>query len=110
METASLRSSPTMRFLGGVGVMLLSITVGSWLIYYMLVLIQVGLILPWQPVDKNIGVGAGIIGGIGGHMLGLVVLAVVSSARRDAKPFLGGLAGLALGWMFMWIISSMGIV
>ena len=43
-ETGTVRptSSPTLRFLGGVGVMLLAITVGAAIITYILAMLQVG--------------------------------------------------------------------
>src|SRR5438132_397047 len=96
METASLRSSPTMRFLGGVGVMLLASTVGAAIITYILAMLQVGPYPPWEPLDKNIGFDAAFKGSIAGNVLGLAGLAWFSIRRSDWRPFLGGFTVFAL--------------
>ena len=96
METARLRSSPTMRFLGGVGVMLLAITVGAALITYILAMLQVGPYPPWELPDKNIGFDAAFKGSIAGNILGLAGLAWFSIRRSDGMPFLGGFTVFAL--------------
>ena len=96
METASLRSSPTMRFLGGVGMMLLAITVGAAIITYILAMLQVGPYPPWELLDKNIGFDAAFKGSIAGNILGLAGLAWFSIRRSDWMPFLGGFTVFAL--------------
>ena len=109
METARHQSSPTMRFFGGVGVMLLAITVGAWIITYIVAMLQVGPYNPWEPpFDKNIGIGAGIMGAIAGHVLGLAGLAWFSIRRSDWMPILGGFAGIALGFLILNLLAIVG--
>ena len=107
METASLRSSPTMRFLGGVGVMLLAITVGAAIITYILAMLQVGPYPPWEPLDKNIGFDAAFKGSIAGNVLGLAGLAWFSIRRSDWMPIMGGFTALPLEYL---ILSLDGII
>ena len=96
METARHHSSPTMRFLGGVGVMLLAITVGAAIITYILAMLQVGPYPPWELPDKNIGFDAAFKGCIAGNILGLAGLAWFSIRRSDWMPSLGGFTVFAL--------------
>ena len=96
METARHHSSPTMRFLGGIGVMLLAITVGAAIITYILAMLQVGPYPPWELPDKNIGFDAAFKGSIAGNILGLAGLAWFSIRRSDWMPFLGGFTVFAL--------------
>jgi len=96
METASLRSSPTMRFLAGVGMMLLAITVGAAIITYILAMLRVGPYPPWELPDKTIGFQAAFEGSIAANVLGLAGLAWSSIRRTDWMPFLGGVAVLVL--------------
>ena len=91
METARLHSSPTMRFLGGVGMMLLAITVGGQIIGYILAMLLVGP-PPW---DKE-AMGAYVMGSIAGHGLGLAGLAWFSIRRSDWMPIMGGFTVFAL--------------
>jgi hypothetical protein len=98
METAKLNSHPTMSFFGGALAMLLAITLGAWIISYLIGMSQVGPYPPWEAIDKNIGIGAAIYGFIAGNVLGLAGLAWYSLQRRDRTPFLGGLTVLAL-WL-----------
>ena len=96
METASLRSSPTMRFLGGVGMMLLAITVGAAIITYILAMLRVGPYPPWELPDKTIGFDAAFKGSIAGNILGLAGLAWFSIRRSDWMPIMGGFTVFAL--------------
>ena len=96
METARHHSSPTMRFLGGVGVMLLAITVGAAIITYILAMLRVGPYPPWELPDKNTGFDAAFKGSIAGNVLGLAGLAWFSIRRSDWLPFLGGFTVFAL--------------
>jgi hypothetical protein len=97
-ETGTVRptSSPTLRFLGGVGVMLLAITIGAWIISYIIAMLQVGPYPPWELPDKNIGFDAAFKGCIAGNILGLAGLAWFSLRRSDWMPFLGGFTVVAL--------------
>src|SRR5687768_7229686 len=96
METAGLRRTPTMRFLGGVGMMLLAITVGAAILTYLFAMLQVGPYPPWELPDKNIGFDAAFKGSIVGNILGLAGLAWFSIHRSDWMPFLGGFTVVAL--------------
>ena len=111
-ETGTVRptSSPTLRFLGGVGVMLLAITVGAWIIFYILAMLQVGPFPPWEPPDKNVGIGAGIMGSIAGHVLGLAGLAWFSIRSRSWMPILGGFAGIALHFLIVNLLGIAGLI
>ena len=91
METASLRSSPTMRFLGGVGVMLLAITVGAWIIYLILAMLS-----PDPPPSGENAILTGIMASIVGHVLGFAGLAWFSIRRSDWMPIMGGFTVFAL--------------
>ena len=95
-ETGRPTSSSTLRFLGGVGVMLLAITVGAAIITYILAMLQVGPYPPWELPDKNIGFDAAFKGSIAGNILGLAGLAWFSIRRSDWMPFLGGFTVFAL--------------
>ena len=90
METARHHSSPTMRFLGGVGVMLLAITVGTAIITYILGMLHGG-----PPSGKD-AILTGIMGYIAANILGLAGLAWFSIRRSDWMPFLGGFTVVAL--------------
>src|SRR5438067_823373 len=90
-ETGTVTSSPTLRFLGGVGVMLLAITVGAQIIAYILFMLPPGP-PPW---DKN-AMGAYVMGSIAGHVLGLAGLAWFSIRRSDWMPIMGGFTVFAL--------------
>ena len=103
METASLRSSPTMRFLGGVGVMLLAVTVGAWIIGYILAMLLLG-----PPPWGKEAMGAGIMGSIAGHVLGLAGLAWFSIRRSDWMPILGGFTGIALHFLILNLLGMAG--
>ena len=107
METARHHSSPTMRFLGGVGVMLLAITVGAAIITYILAMLQVGPYPPWELPDKNTGFDAAFKGSIAGNILGLAGLAWFSIRRSDWMPILGGFTALPLEYL---ILSLDGII
>ena len=96
MDTARLHSSPTMRFLGGVGTMLLAITVGAAIITYVLAMLRVGAYPPWELPDKNIGFEAAFEGCIAGNILGLAGSAWFSIRRSDWMPFLGGVTVFAV--------------
>src|SRR5437763_1844384 len=96
METASLHGSPTMRFLGGVGMMLLAITAGAAIITYILAMLQAGPYPPWELPDKNIGFDAACKGSIAANVLGLAGLVWFSVLRSDGMPFLGGFTVFAL--------------
>ena len=95
-ETGRPTSSPTLRFLGGVGMMLLAITVGAAIITYILAMLQAGPYPPWELPDKNIGFDAAFKGSIAANILGLAGLARFSIRRSDWMPFLGGFTVFAL--------------
>jgi len=104
-ETGTVRptSSPTLRFLGGVGVMLLAITVGWQIIGYILAMLLVGP-PPW---DKE-AMGAYVMGFNAGHVLGLAGLAWFSIRRSDWMPILGGFTGIALGFLILNLLVMAG--
>src|SRR5205807_5706628 len=62
-ETGTVRptSSPTLRFLGGVGVMLLASTVGAWIL---------AMLPPGPPPSGEDAILTGIMGSIAGNVLG----------------------------------------
>ena len=97
-ETGTVRptSSPTLRFLGGVGVMLLAITVGAAIITYILAMLQVGPYPPWELPDKNVGFASAFKGSIAANVLGLAGLAWFSIRRSDWLPIMGGFTIFAL--------------
>ena len=90
-ETGTVRptSSPTLRFLGGVGMMLLAITVGAWIIGYILAMLLLG-----PPPWGKEALGAGIMGWIAGHVLGLAGLAWFSFAGATGCRFWAALSVL----------------
>ena len=94
--TLTATRSPTLRFLGGVGMMLLAITVGAAIITYILAMLQVGPYPPWELPDKNIGFAAAFKGSIAANVLGLAGLAWFSIRRSDWLPIMGGFTVLAL--------------
>ena len=96
METARLHSSPTMRFLGGVGMMLLAITVGAAIITYILAMLKGGPYPPWELPDKNTDFDAAFKGSIAANILGLAGLAWFSIRRSDWMPIMGGFTVFAL--------------
>ena len=100
METASFRSSPTMRFLGGVGVMLLAITVGAAIITYIL-----GMLPPGPPPSGEDAILTGIMGYIAGNILGLAGLAWFSIRRSDWMPILGGFTCFALEFLILYLLG-----
>ena len=103
-ETGTVRptSSPTLRFLGGVGVMLLAITVGAWIITYILGMLHGG------PPSGEDAILTGIMGYIAGNILGLAGLAWFSIRRSDWMPILGGLTGIALGFLILNLFAIAG--
>ena len=104
-ETGTVRptSSPTLRFLGGVGVMLLAITVGAWIIGYILAMLP-----PGPPPSGKDAILTGIMGSIAGHVLGFAGLAWFSIRRSDWMPILGGLTGIALGFLILNLFAIAG--
>ena len=103
-ETGTVRptSSPTLRFLGGVGVMLLAITVGTAIITYILGMLHGG-----PPSGKD-AILTGIMGYIAANILGLAGLACFSLLRRDWMPFLGGFTGAALAFLILNLFAIAG--
>ena len=88
-ETGTVRptSSPTLRFLGGVGVMLLASTVGAWIL---------AMLPPGPPPSGEDAILTGIMGSIAGNILGLAGLAWFSIRRSDWMPIMGGFTVFAL--------------
>ena len=103
-ETGTVRptSSPTLRFLGGVGVMLLAITVGAWIITYILFMLP-----PGPPPSGEDAILTGIMASIAGHVLGFAGLAWFSIRRSDWMPIMGGFTVLPLEYL---ILSLDGII
>ena len=103
-ETGAVRptSSRTLRFLGGVGVMLLAITVGAAIITYIL-----GMLPPDGPPSGKDAILTGIMGYIAGLVLGLAGLAWFSIRRSDWMPIMGGFTALPLEYL---IASLDGII
>ena len=103
-ETGTVRptSSPTLRFLGGVGVMLLAITVGAWIIYLILAVLS-----PDPPPSGENAILTGIMASIVGHVLGFAGLAWFSIRRSDWMPIMGGFTALPLEYL---ILSLDGII
>ena len=102
-ETGTVRptSSPTLRFLGGVGVMLLAITVGAAIITYILA-------MPGPPPSGKDAILTGIMGYLAANVLGLAGLAWFSIRRSDWMPILGGLTGIALGFLILNLFAIAG--
>ena len=100
-ETATVRptSSPTLRFLGGVGMMLLAITVGAAIITYILGMLHGG-----PPSGKD-AILTGIMGYIAGNVLGLAGLAWFSIRRSDWMPILGGFTCFALEYLILYLLG-----
>jgi hypothetical protein len=92
-ETGTVRptSSPTLRFLGGVGMMLLAVTVGAAIITYILAMLP-----PGPPPSGKDAILTGIVGYIAGNVLGLAGLAWFSIRRSDWMPIMGGFTVFAL--------------
>ena len=101
-ETGTVRptSSPTLRFLGGVGMMLLAITVGAWIIGYILAMLLLG-----PPPWGKEALGAGIMGYIAGLVLGLAGLAWFSIRRSDWMPIMGGFTCFALEYLILYLLG-----
>ena len=99
-ETGTVRptSSPTLRFLGGVGIMLLASTVGAWIL---------ALLRPGPPPSGEDAILTGIMGSIAGNVLGLAGLAWFSIRRSDWMPIMGGFTALPLEYL---ILSLDGII
>jgi hypothetical protein len=106
MESAMLRNGPAgrflgdmwtmlLRFLGGMGVMILASILGGFVGGYVISLFRVGPYLPWVPIDKNIGLESALYGIIAGNLVATAGLVWFSSRRRDWMPLWGGLAVLA---------------
>src|SRR5437867_1309606 len=97
-ETGTVRptSSPTLRFLGGVGVMLLAITVGAAIITYILAMLP-----PGPPPSGEDAILTGIMGSIAGNVLGLAGLAWYSIRRSDWMPIMGGFTVLPLEYLIL---------
>ena len=85
------RSRPIVRFLGGVGAMLLASVVGTVVLGFAITWI-------WPPDDPNpeFGLQRAPHALIAGSLLGMAGLAWFSVRRRDGMPLLGGLAVVAL--------------
>ena len=100
-ETGTVRptSSPTLRFLGGVGVMLLAITVGTAIITYILGMLHGG-----PPSGKD-AILTGIMASIAGHVLGFAGLAWFSIRRSDWMPILGGFTCFALEFLILYLLG-----
>ena len=103
-ETGTVRptSSPTLRFLGGVGVMLLAITVGTAIITYILGMLHGG-----PPSGKD-AILTGIMGYIAGVVLGLAGLAWFSIRRSDWMPIMGVITGIALWFLILNLLGMAG--
>ena len=80
-----------LRFLAGVGAMLLAGIVGAFVIGFAIALVGFGL-----TDDKEVGLLTGFYGMIAGGVLGLAGLAWFSLRRRDGMPLWGGLTVVAL--------------
>ena len=104
-ETGTVRptSSPTLRFLGGVGMMLLANTVGAWIIGCILAMLLLG-----PPPWGKEGLVAGVMGYIAGVVLGLAGLAWFSIRRSDWMPILGGFTGAALVFLILNLLGMAG--
>jgi hypothetical protein len=84
-----------LRFLGGMGTMLLASILSGFVGGYLISLFRVGPYPPWVPIDKNIGLESAIYGIIAGNLLATAGLIWFSSRRRDWMPLWGGLAVFA---------------
>jgi hypothetical protein len=102
-ETGTVRptSSPMLRFLGGVGVMLLAITVGAAIITYILAMLS-----PGGPPSGKDAILTGSMGYIAANVLGLAGLAWFSIRRSDWMPILGGFTGIALGFLILNLLIN----
>ena len=100
-ETGTVRptSSPTLRFFGGVGVMLLASTVGAWIL---------AMLPPGPPPSGKDAILTGIMGSIAGHVLGFAGLAWFSIRRSDWMPILGGFTGAALVFLILNLLGMAG--
>jgi hypothetical protein len=81
-----------LRFLGGMGTMLLASILSGFVGGYLISLFRVGLYPPWVPIDKNIGLESAIYGIIAGNLLATAGLIWFSSRRRDWMRLWGGVA------------------
>ena len=99
-ETGTVRptSSSTLRFLGGVGVMLLAITVGAWIIYYILA-------MPGPLPSGEDAILTYIMASIAAHVLGFAGLAWFSIRRSDWMPIMGGFTCFALEYLILYLLG-----
>lgn len=81
-----------LRFLGGMGTMLLASILSGFVGGYLISLFRVGPYPPWVPIDKNIGLESAIYGIIAGNLVATAGLVWFSNRCRDWTPLCGGLA------------------
>ena len=102
METARLTSSPTLRFLGGVGTMLLASVVAAFVVGNALAM--------WNPNwgGQNHPLLAALSGIVAGPFIGLAGLSWFAIRRRDWMLFLGGLTVFLLWYPLIYSYAQMG--
>jgi hypothetical protein len=107
METARLRTGSRegfpagigkllLQFLGGMGTMIVAGILSGFVGGYVISLFWAGPHLPWQPIDKNIGLESAIRAIIAGDLLAMAGLAWFSSHRGHWMPLWGGFTIFAL--------------
>src|SRR5437764_6274188 len=118
MESANLRNRPTrfpgstgamiLRFVGGIGLMLIVSIVNGFVLGYVISLFRAGPHAPWTPIDKNVGLESAIYGIIAGNLLAMIALAWSSSRRREWMLFSGGLAIFASEFLLLFFTRQEG--
>ena len=101
MEAETLRSSPAVRFLGGLGAMILVSLLGT---------VAFGFAITWiWPPDiasPEFGLQRVPLAFMAANVLGMAGLAWLASSRRDGMFLLGGLAVVALeAALAVWLVG-----
>lgn len=100
MESASLRSGPAIRFLGGLVTMLLASVVAAFVVGNALAM--------WNPEWEGKNLLAALWGIVAGPFIGLAGLSWIASRRRDGMLFLGGLTVFLLWYPLIYSYAQLG--
>ena len=76
---------------------------GAWIIYLILAMLS-----PDPPPSGENAILTGIMASIVGHVLGFAGLAWFSIRRSDWMPIMGGLTGIALGFLILNLFAIAG--
>src|SRR4051794_36160391 len=105
METTRRSGRPILGFLAGAGTMLLAGVAGASVLGYLIAQFYAGPHLPGEPIDKNVGLDAGLQGVAAANVLALATLAWFGVRRRQWPPLAGGLAVAAAELaLFLWVV------